>query len=52
MKRGDVVAFDYPFSDGTGSKIRPALVVQANAIAGNDLILAMISGTCDDQWNF
>jgi len=45
MKRGDIVAFDYPFSDGTGSKIRPALVVQSNAIAGGDLILAMISGT-------
>ena len=29
MKRGDVVLMDYPFSDGTGSKVRPALVVLA-----------------------
>ncbi len=28
MKRGDVVLLDYPFADGSGSKLRPALVVQ------------------------
>jgi mRNA interferase MazF len=28
MKRGDVVILDHPSSDGSGSKIRPALVVQ------------------------
>jgi mRNA interferase MazF len=28
MKRGDVVILDHPYSDGSGSKIRPALVVQ------------------------
>ena len=28
MKRGDVVILDHPFSDGSGSKVRPALVVQ------------------------
>lgn len=28
MKRGNVVLLDYPFSDGSGSKVRPALVVQ------------------------
>jgi mRNA-degrading endonuclease toxin of MazEF toxin-antitoxin module len=27
MKRGDVVLVDYPFSEGGGSKVRPALVV-------------------------
>ena len=31
MKRGDVVLMDYPFSDGTGHKVRPALVVLADA---------------------
>ncbi len=31
MKRGDVVLMDYPFNDGTGSKVRPALVVLADA---------------------
>src|SRR3954463_9777802 len=28
MKRGDVVLLDYPFANGSGSKVRPALVVQ------------------------
>jgi mRNA interferase MazF len=28
MKRGDVVILDHPYSDGSGSKVRPALVVQ------------------------
>jgi mRNA interferase MazF len=30
MNRGDVVLIDYPFSMGGGSKVRPALVVQAD----------------------
>src|SRR4051812_13149449 len=28
MKRGDVVLLDYPYSDGSGSKVRPVLIVQ------------------------
>jgi mRNA interferase MazF len=28
MKRGDVVLLDYPYSNGSGSKVRPALVIQ------------------------
>jgi mRNA interferase MazF len=30
MKRGDVVILDHPYSDGSGSKVRPALIVQNN----------------------
>lgn len=30
VKRGDVVLVDYPFADATGSKVRPALVVQSD----------------------
>jgi hypothetical protein len=30
VSRGDIVLVDYPFSDRTGSKVRPALVVQAD----------------------
>lgn len=30
VQRGDVVLVDYPFSDRTGSKVRPCLVVQAD----------------------
>ncbi len=29
-KRGDVVLLDYPFSDSSGTKVRPALVVQSD----------------------
>jgi mRNA interferase MazF len=45
FSRGDVVLVDYPFSDRTGSKVRPALVVQADALNGRitDTILAAIS---------
>ncbi len=28
MKRGDVVLLDYPYADGSGSKVRPALMAQ------------------------
>src|SRR5262249_52674772 len=28
VKRGDVVLLDHPFSDASGAKVRPALVVQ------------------------
>jgi len=30
-QRGEIVLVDYPFSDQTGSKVRPALVVQDDA---------------------
>jgi mRNA interferase MazF len=30
VSRGDVVLVDYPFSDRTGSKVRPCLVVQCD----------------------
>jgi mRNA-degrading endonuclease toxin of MazEF toxin-antitoxin module len=31
VRRGDVVLLDHPFSDASGSKVRPALVVQDDA---------------------
>jgi mRNA interferase MazF len=45
VKRGDVVLVDYPFADATGSKVRPALVVQSdhnNARIANTVV-AMIT---------
>ena len=30
VKRGDVVFLRFPFSDGSGSKVRPAVVVQSD----------------------
>jgi mRNA interferase MazF len=45
VARGDVVLVDFPFSDRTGSKVRPALVVQADILNRRitDTILASIS---------
>ena len=44
VSRGDVVLVDYPFSDRTGSKVRPALVVQVDRLNHQitDTILAAI----------
>lgn len=45
MKRGDVVLVDFPFSTGSGSKRRPALVVQCDRNNGRlqDTIVAIIT---------
>jgi mRNA interferase MazF len=46
MKRAEVVLVDWPFSDRTGSKLRPAVVVQAdflNALIA-DSVLVQITG--------
>lgn len=46
-QRGDIILADLPFSDGSGSKIRPALVVQSdrNNARLDDVILALITRT-------
>ena len=44
VQRGDVVLLDHPFTDASGSKVRPALVVQAdhrNAILTNTVVPAI-----------
>jgi mRNA interferase MazF len=47
MKRGDVVEVDWPYSDLTGSKVRPAVVVQADFLNGllDDTVLVQITST-------
>src|SRR5438270_4539064 len=47
MNRGDVVEVDWPFSDRTGSKTRPAVVVQADFLNGiiDDTIFVQITST-------
>lgn len=48
VSRGDVVLVDYPFASGTGSKVRPALVVQSdlnNAKLQNTIIVQITSRT-------
>ncbi len=46
MRRGEVVEIDWPFSDLTGSKVRPAVVVPADFLDGliDDTILVKITG--------
>jgi mRNA interferase MazF len=43
--RGDVILVRYPFSDLSGSKIRPAVVVNAPHISKDVLILPLTSKT-------
>jgi mRNA interferase MazF len=47
VRRGDVVMVDWIFSDRTGSKIRPAVVVQADFLNGliADTVLIAITRT-------
>jgi mRNA interferase MazF len=47
MNRGEVVLVDWPYSDMTGSKLRPAVVVQADFLHGliDDPIYVQITGT-------
>jgi mRNA-degrading endonuclease toxin of MazEF toxin-antitoxin module len=47
MKRGDVVLVDWPYSDRTGSKLRPAVVVQADFLNAliRDSVFVAIPGT-------
>ena len=46
FKQGDIVLVEFPFSDGEGNKIRPALVISNKSINHVDeLILLPITGT-------
>src|SRR5437867_520429 len=47
MNRGDVVEVAWPFSDRTGSKTRPAVVVQGDFLNGliDDTVLVQVTGT-------
>jgi len=45
MNRGDVVLVDWPYSNRTGSKLRPAVVVQADFLNGliDDTVLVQVT---------
>lgn len=47
IQRGDIVLVDFPYSDQTGRKVRPALVVQADVLNQRleDTILALITSS-------
>ena len=46
MKRGDVVEVDWTYSDLSGTKVRPAIVVQADFLNGlvDDTIFVKVTG--------
>lgn len=50
MKRGDVVLIRFPFSDLSGSKVRPAIVVSADSYTqnGRDAIFVVISSNTNN----
>jgi len=45
--RGDIVLVDYPFAEGVGSRVRPALIVQADDLNRTlqSTVLAMITSS-------
>jgi mRNA interferase MazF len=43
VKRGTIVLTPFPFTDLTGAKVRPAVVVSPADLPGDDVILAFIS---------
>jgi mRNA interferase MazF len=47
LTRGDIILADLPFTDRSGSKVRPALVVQSdrNNARLDDVILALVTRT-------
>ncbi len=47
MKRGDVVEVDWQYTDMSGSKVRPAVVIQADFLNGmiDNTILVQITST-------
>jgi len=46
MNRGDIVLVDWPYSDVSGSKLRPAVVVQADYLNGlvDDAVYVKVTG--------
>jgi mRNA-degrading endonuclease toxin of MazEF toxin-antitoxin module len=46
MNRGEIVLVDWPFSDLLGSKLRPAVVVQADYLNGllDDTVYVKVTG--------
>jgi len=47
VQRGDIVLVDFPYSDQTGHKVRPALVVQSDVWNPrlDDTIIALITSS-------
>lgn len=49
MKTGDIVIASFPYTDFTGFKARPAVIVTATTDKFGDIIIAMISSSVPAQ---
>ncbi len=49
MTRGKIVLTPFPFTDLTGNKVRPAVVISDSARIGADVVLAFISSVFDSS---
>jgi mRNA interferase MazF len=53
MKCGDILLAQYPFTDGSASKLRPVLIVSSDQFnAGHDLVVLPISSQPDPSDKF
>ena len=43
MKRGTVILTPFPFTDLTGNKVRPAIIISVDDRQGNDVIIIFVS---------
>lgn len=49
MRRGTVVLTPFPFTDLSGAKVRPAIVVSRSDRPGDDVILAFVSSVVSSR---
>jgi len=43
FKKGTIILIPFPFTDLSFTKVRPALIISANTIKGDDIVVAFIS---------
>jgi len=49
LKRGDIVLCQFPFTDLSSSKRRPAIIVSSKISEDNDMILAFITSVVNEK---
>jgi mRNA interferase MazF len=49
VSRGTVVLTPFPFTDLSGAKVRPAVIISRSDRAGDDVILAFVSSVAPSR---